>query len=228
MSTEDPAALDHALRRLLAAYRTETTPTRDEQTRLWGRLSTPIAPAAGATWSGLRLLIGGLAIVSATAAAFVLTRERDTAQPMPAVTTQTTTDRVSPTLPPATPPRVADQDPTVASPATARALQPRARAKPPAAIGEESGGLAAELASLERARSALATHSPNQALALLEEHERAFPKGAMIEERRAIRIVALCEAGKSEQGRAEARAFLAVNPDAALVSRIRSACGLAR
>ena len=86
------------------------------------------------------------------------------------------------------------------------------------------GTLAEENRLLARARAALIDGQPEQALTRLGEHARRFPEGVLSEERKALRAVALCEAGRDADGEAAAQAFLREHPQAALAQRVRSAC----
>src|SRR5690349_11777589 len=78
MSVRDPSTLERALAHLLTVYRAETTPTDEEQARLWARLATPVVPATTtAASTALRLLIGGAVVVGASAAAWMLGEPHD-------------------------------------------------------------------------------------------------------------------------------------------------------
>ncbi|HCF56536.1 MAG TPA: sigma-70 family RNA polymerase sigma factor, partial [Myxococcales bacterium] len=55
---------------------------------------------------------------------------------------------------------------------------------------------------LQRARTALARGEAREALALLDDHQRLFPGGQLIESREALRIEALAAAGESARARA--------------------------
>ena len=86
--------------------------------------------------------------------------------------------------------------------------------------------LAAETALLGRAQSALAAGRNEEALAILEEHARRFPRGALAHERDGARWLALCASGRAEAIRPALRAFLAESPASPLAARLRVACGL--
>lgn len=88
------------------------------------------------------------------------------------------------------------------------------------------GTLAAETALLQRAQTALAAGDPEAALARLGEHARDFKDdGVLGRERDALRVTALCAAGRTAQGRAEAEAFLRAHAGSLLAERVRGACG---
>ncbi len=88
----------------------------------------------------------------------------------------------------------------------------------------DSSSLAAEAALLQRAQTALAAGDPGAALARLGEHARGFKGGVLARERDALRVTALCAAGRVSEGRAEAAAFLAAHAGSLLAERVRGAC----
>jgi hypothetical protein len=78
-------------------------------------------------------------------------------------------------------------------------------------------------ALLERAESALAADQGAEALALLERHAVV---AALVEpERRmALRVLALCELGRVDDARVEARTFLTAHAASEHASRVRASC----
>jgi hypothetical protein len=88
----------------------------------------------------------------------------------------------------------------------------------------DGGALAAEAALLQRAQTALAAGDPEAALARLGEHTRGFKDGVLARERDALRVTALCAAGRTTEGRAEAEAFLKAHAGSLLAERVRGAC----
>jgi hypothetical protein len=84
--------------------------------------------------------------------------------------------------------------------------------------------LAEETRLLERARRALHASRPGDALVILDECKRRFPAGRLAPERAALRAIALCDAGRSDEGSTAADAFLAAHSGHALASRVRRAC----
>jgi hypothetical protein len=65
---------------------------------------------------------------------------------------------------------------------------------------------------------------PERALALLDEHAAAFPRSDLEPERSAERVFALCSAGRVEEERNAASAFLSAHPTGPLAARVRGAC----
>jgi hypothetical protein len=96
----------------------------------------------------------------------------------------------------------------------------------PGDVASSPGGsaLGAEAALLQRAQTALATGAPAAALLQLEQHAREFPAGVLAPERAALRVVALCAAGREAEGRAEAASFLRAHAGSVLAERVRGAC----
>jgi outer membrane protein assembly factor BamD (BamD/ComL family) len=81
-----------------------------------------------------------------------------------------------------------------------------------------------EASLLETARAAIAQGNVGLALSQLDEHRARFPHGALREEARAARVLALCAGGRSREARAAALAFIADNPRSPLVAAMRGAC----
>jgi hypothetical protein len=80
-----------------------------------------------------------------------------------------------------------------------------------------------ELSLVRAAHDALRAGQPAVALERMDEHRRAYPDGALSEERDALRVGALCALGRAD-AQAEARAFLANHPASPFVARVREAC----
>lgn len=82
-----------------------------------------------------------------------------------------------------------------------------------------------ELVLLQRAQAAMGAGDPARALALLDEHEKKFPSGALAEEREGQRVLARCALGRPD-AQSGAEKFLAAHPDAPVASRVRKVCGV--
>jgi hypothetical protein len=80
--------------------------------------------------------------------------------------------------------------------------------------------LAAELDLLRRARGAYRQRDFSGALRLVAEHDRRFPQGHLAEEREALRVRSLAEAGRAAEARQAAAAFAARFPRSVLLSRV--------
>jgi hypothetical protein len=100
------------------------------------------------------------------------------------------------------------------------AVDRRAVAAPLAA--EPIVALPTELELLRRARIANAAGDPAAGLALLDEHARLYPSGALVEEAAALRIEALVRSHDERTARAEALRFEKRFPQSAYLERIRA------
>lgn len=86
--------------------------------------------------------------------------------------------------------------------------------------------LADEVALMQALSTALKQEDSSNVLALVAEHERDFPKGQFIEERRAAKARALCRSGKLAAGKKEAASFASRWPDSIHLPFVNQACGL--
>lgn len=79
---------------------------------------------------------------------------------------------------------------------------------------------------LRQARAALDGNDGRAALRALDEHATRFPNGALSEERSAVRVLALCAAGRLEEARSQARAFLSARPQSPMAEQLRRSCAV--
>ena len=84
--------------------------------------------------------------------------------------------------------------------------------------------LSDEVVQLRRAHAALRDGKPALALRILADYDRAFPHGALTEERTAIAAIAACQEQPGPTARAQAQSFLRRAPSALLGERVRTAC----
>jgi hypothetical protein len=84
--------------------------------------------------------------------------------------------------------------------------------------------LATEVRLLKSAQRELSAANASSSLALLDEHARLYPDGALKAERLGARVFALCKLGRVEQAREAARDFLKVAGNSPLVPRVLSSC----
>ena len=96
-------------------------------------------------------------------------------------------------------------------------------ARPPRRSLTQEEEYARELRLLQPAREALARDDFASALAATAAHERRFPRGQLVEEREALRIVALAGARRAAEARAEAAAFHDRFPQSLLQKRVDGA-----
>ena len=121
-----------------------------------------------------------------------------------------------PARPPVTVPPLAEPQPSPAEPAPEK--KSTAAAAPRAVASVDPYTL--ELATLQRARTALSAGDFSTALAALSEHQRRFPAGRLVEEREALRVKALLGLGQSDEARRTAERFRARFPRSVLLPRI--------
>ncbi len=114
-----------------------------------------------------------------------------------------------------------------AAPTPAAAFPPRheAHASPQlddtgAAPDAPHGSLGPETAALDRARAALESGQPAQALALVADYQRRFPDGMLSQEAAVLRIDALEKQGNRAQAVRQARRFLVAHPDSPHAERL--------
>lgn len=93
---------------------------------------------------------------------------------------------------------------------------------PPA---ESAQRLADEIRLVSSARGSLRSGDASGALRTLDEHARGFPDGALTTEASAVRVLALCALGRTEEARTLAQTWLATSPRSPLASAVRRSCG---
>jgi hypothetical protein len=84
--------------------------------------------------------------------------------------------------------------------------------------------LAAELALLGAAQRELAAGHAERALERLTEHQRSFPYGALLGERLAARVFALCALGRNAEARLARHEFERDAPGSPLTPRVLASC----
>ncbi len=132
-------------------------------------------------------------------------------------------------LDPAPPPSSAPLAPPPAAPNDDPTNEPGASPGDPVAVARPTAApspradLAAEIAAIDAARTALASGNAQQALARLDAHDAAFRRGALAQEAMLLRVEALARLGRRREAAALGRAFLRVHPTSTLAARIRAA-----
>jgi hypothetical protein len=217
--------LDPKARALVEAGRRAFRSTAVDRERIEAALRTRLGDAAlppdagatpaAATASWPALTAAAIGVCALAGVAFYALRPTPSA-PVPDVRSathrpiaQTTPAHPSPQVPAAVPEAVAPT-PSVVPPATPPApASPRAR-----------DALAREVALLSRATSELRAGRPAAALKVLADHQRRFPAGALVEERRAARAQALCLLGRVAEGRTELARLTPQSPAAATAKQV--------
>jgi hypothetical protein len=104
------------------------------------------------------------------------------------------------------------------------ASRARAARRAAAAPAQAESSLAIELAMLQRARRALNAENGRLALGIVEELDERFPKGVLVEERSATRILSLCQLERDAEAKQAAREFLERYPSSVYAERVRQSC----
>ncbi len=114
------------------------------------------------------------------------------------------------------------------SPPHARGEKPADALGDPAATASPVAGpstVGAEADLLRQADAAMKAGDPERALAFVEQHAASFPRGILVEERDAERVIVTCALGRADEARALASTFLSAHPRSPLVARVRTSCG---
>lgn len=146
------------------------------------------------------------------------------ASPSMAATQAPEVDDTNPMRPAPTP-----QEPTAAA-ATAGELEDTKVTRPPPTpprpaplrVAPRDSVATDEMSAVARARS-LVDRDPEAALRLLEQIRQRYQNGYLVEERRALVILALVRAGRWTPAREQAQAFLRDYPNSPLLDRIQAA-----
>lgn len=100
----------------------------------------------------------------------------------------------------------------------------RVHAAPPLDASTPQPELPSEVALIRRALTSLRDRDPHAALSLLETHAAHYPNGLFKKEREGARVLALCAAGHTQEGRAEKARFLASAGSSPIAARVQLAC----
>jgi hypothetical protein len=98
---------------------------------------------------------------------------------------------------------------------------------PPATAADRDDLLDREVELIRQAHDALRDGEPGFALAILDDHERRFPRGALAQDRDAQRVLALCALGRLEEARTAAARFLSGYPLSPHAPAVRDSCAAA-
>ena len=231
--------LHEQVRRLIEDANAEDVPLPDAQARIWDALTTSLgapmpplaaaaeralgssAPASTATglWSGAiaKIVIAGA--LGGGAVGYGASRFAEHAPAPQEGRSETASSRalsrpeVPHREPEATPPR---RVPLVQAPA----VTPSARKNTSAA-----SRLQAETRLIAEVQRALTAGAPARALQVIEQHRGEFPRGALVPEREASRVLALCALGRHVEANAARERFAREWPESLLLARVRAACG---
>lgn len=242
--TNHDDGLSPAARAALASLRAADDLPAAARARMWARLEAAQVPSdmsQGPAWRRSTGLMIGLALAAGVAFALVnlgrgaqqvavaprgdaAAYGNEVAGPQP-VRPQDRPSVAPPVVPAiatvASAPEVSAPVTTAAATAQVRERREPGRSEP---VPADTSTLAAETALLQRAQSALADGDPGAALARLDEHREGFADGVLAREREALRVTALCDAGRREHSRAAAAAFVRLYPRSMLADRVQGVC----
>lgn len=126
------------------------------------------------------------------------------------------------TASPPPPVAVVPDAPGEPTPAVLKAVTPKPRPRPASAT-DEVDTFAAELRLLASGQAALSRDDHEGALRIADEYQRTYPRGHFIEDRDALRAVALCSAA-SPKAASAARRFLRTYPNSIHAIRVHDEC----
>jgi len=227
-------------RALLEAGRAAEPLPPDVAARVWGKVATgmPLAPVAlppapATTFTLAKLVAVSLGILGVGAVATVAVVHFRPRPHSPAILAPQ--PKQVEELPPVAPPIPAMLPPVPdASPPTARAAPAVSAHAPSKSIlaprfsDAPEGDLAAERSLIARARTLLERGLPLDALATLRLHEQRFKRGALAQQREALRIQALIASGNRPGAEAAAARFEHDYPQSLMGPAVRAALGTKR
>jgi hypothetical protein len=223
----EPAPLDQSARDLVADGREGVAPNEFVAERLRRSVARTLSgtapPARSRSRSAPILVALGAAVLGGALYANELVRREERVAPAPNIAptaVQTASKPASaplvPVIPgPETSDPVAPNDPSVRTPSSVRAMQPKT---------SRSQQLGAEIELLARVNAAVNAGDGGRALELLAEYDRKFRPSILAEERAAASILALCAAGRTGEARAAAEQFRRRSPRSPLLGRIAGSC----
>jgi hypothetical protein len=205
-----------------------------------GKSAGTITALALAKWLGTGAAVGAVtaACIATATTPGLLFRKDPPPVTAPASTPTAPVARNAPAARPAEPESAEEAEPAPAASAPSHAAFPsgapaaeepfEAESAPVAARPAAPGtDVVAEVASLDRVRGALARGDANAAVALLADHARRFPGGALQPEAVVLRVRALRDLGRMREATALAESFLAAHPGSPQAPRLRALVGLA-
>jgi RNA polymerase sigma factor (sigma-70 family) len=201
---------------------------RGLESRTWSVL-LPMLRTPGAATTTVLSFAGALAaVVIATVAIAAAVQPRAPVDAIATVSDDTAIEKLaiggrgSPdaTVAPAEPPMPANAEQRATPIESSAPLRPASTPSAPTV----QPGVDAEAALLATALAALAARDPTAASQAIATHEREFPTGALVLERRVARVRALCMAGHPAQARGEAQALQREHPDRAAVVALDEGC----
>lgn len=205
------SALSSKARAVIEEGRAEMHPPAGERERLEALLDAHLGAAAAPSaaehvplpaarhasgWSLVTTITVGVALVGGVAVWGLRPKVVSQNSVRPLVTASAGPQPAAPTIATMAP-AAETQAPIAPEPARPAKTDPQAPAQ------RSDDRLAQEVALLSRATSDLRSGRAGAALKLIDEHQRKFPNGMLVVERRAVRAQALCTLKRVSEGRAE-------------------------
>lgn len=235
-----PHIKNSSLQDLVAAER-EAVPDAAADARVWAGIEHRLAhgpppptlpePGPGLSLTAIKLIGGLLLTVGAIGGASLLLRADEPIAtvaptlPILAARADAPADIPAPQLvPPPDPPALHLSEQPAPQPTPQlrpKVIKPAKLDPPPPAADLD---LAAELRLVASIRTALRRGDTDAALAAIAEHKRDFSGGALIQERSAHEVEALCAAGRADEARALADAFVRRWPESTHRARVTTSC----
>jgi hypothetical protein len=122
------------------------------------------------------------------------------------------------------PPQPAAQSLPVEDPVLVEESAPARKAARSTAEVEPEDSLGAEVELLRRARAAANAGNHGEALDVLQQHQRRFPRGKLARERDMSRLKAYCALGKQAEARRLASGMMARDPSDVLRAKLQKTC----
>ena len=220
-SAESDAGSNLALKRALAAFSTAALVSTGSAAASAASAGATLTALSVAKWAGIGALIGGLGMSAASVAVHSAGGTRSPAAsarvrvsaPAPPSPVQRGPERETAPAPALSPPLLGQPaEPALPAPARAKLLP----------APERAGGLEAELAELQPARSALNSQEPDKALLLLDRFQQSFPRAALGPESTLLRLEALVASGQFESARRLSQRLLQNQPEGPYADRVRA------
>ncbi|MEY4543920.1 MAG: hypothetical protein RL685_115 [Pseudomonadota bacterium] len=251
MAEQSPPERDVVSRHLAGAWRS-FTPEASLQDRVRARLTSSAAATLGTVGTGMALQprpeatltslqasskLGmaavGAGLIGIGLLSGYLLRGAQQAPAAPVTASALSAPAPAPALPAevsapsAQPAPVSEAPVALPAPRASRPVRQRARAPVPqteaSSVAPAASEPSEELALLRRAERAVRGADSALALALIAELEQRYPRSSLLEERRAVELLAYCAAGASD-ARARAERFLREHPRSVHAGRIAESC----
>jgi len=104
--------------------------------------------------------------------------------------------------------------------------RPKGAAKAATSAEMAASSLLEELELLRRAERTIRSGNSQVALGLLRDLDQRFPKGQLVEERAAARVMANCQLADADAARTQGNAYLKAHPQSVYADRVRTLCQL--